>query len=160
MMREMKAMTSTGSVDNDFAMMMIIHHQGAIDMSKVHLNEGIDSSLKHLAQQIDSASRKEIAELDSFLTRNKPLQKATASDFASKTMQLMDSSAMNKMTMSGNLDDDYSEMMIHHHEDGIAMSKLFLKSGKASAPRKIAENIIRQQPKEIQKLKGINDRVK
>jgi hypothetical protein len=58
------AMSSTpmiGNPDVDFAVMMIAHHQGAIDMAKVELRYGNDSRLRRLAQEIIVTQQSEIA---------------------------------------------------------------------------------------------------
>jgi len=51
----------TGNADNDFARMMIAHHQGAIDMAVAELRYGKDKQLKRLAQQIVVDQQQEIA---------------------------------------------------------------------------------------------------
>lgn len=53
----------SGNADKDFAMMMIPHHQGAIDMAKVELQHGKDPKLRAMAEMIVKAQEKEIAEL-------------------------------------------------------------------------------------------------
>ena len=60
MMDGMMAMKSTGDADKDFAMMMIPHHQGAIDMAEVELKYGKDPVMKKMAQEIIDAQKKEI----------------------------------------------------------------------------------------------------
>ncbi len=40
MMKEMGMMTPTNDPDNDFAMMMKMHHQGAVNMANEELNNG------------------------------------------------------------------------------------------------------------------------
>ncbi len=60
MMEDMMAMKSTGDPDKDFVMMMIPHHQGAIDMAKVELKYGKDPELKKMAQKIIDAQQQEI----------------------------------------------------------------------------------------------------
>ena len=60
MMQDMMA-TPTGDADKDFVMMMIPHHQGAIDMARIELEFGKDPMLRELAQEIISAQEKEIA---------------------------------------------------------------------------------------------------
>jgi uncharacterized protein (DUF305 family) len=62
MMHNME-MGSRGDADEDFVMMMVPHHQGAIDMAKVELQYGKDPMLRNLAQSIISAQEKEIAEM-------------------------------------------------------------------------------------------------
>ncbi len=51
----------TGNPDIDFAVMMIPHHQGAIEMAKVELRYGTDSRLRRLAQEIIVTQQSEIA---------------------------------------------------------------------------------------------------
>lgn len=51
----------TGNADDDFAAMMIPHHQGAVDMAKVELLYGKDPALKRLAQEIIVTQGSEIA---------------------------------------------------------------------------------------------------
>jgi uncharacterized protein (DUF305 family) len=57
----MKGMT--GDPDKDFAMMMIPHHQGAIDMAKVVIQYGKDAELKKMAQDMIPEQEKGIADL-------------------------------------------------------------------------------------------------
>lgn len=61
------SMTSTGDPDADFLMMMIPHHQSAIDMAKVELKEGDDEGTKAMAQKVIDAQEAEIAEMKAML---------------------------------------------------------------------------------------------
>jgi hypothetical protein len=67
---KMAAMKMTGNADVDFAMMMRIHHQGAIDMAQAELQDGKDAQMRKLATNIIAAQKKEIAQLDKFLAKN------------------------------------------------------------------------------------------
>lgn len=57
----MSGVPMTGDPDVDFAIMMIPHHQGAVEMAKVELQYGSDSRLKRLAQEIIVTQQSEIA---------------------------------------------------------------------------------------------------
>ena len=59
----------TGNQDRDFARMMIVHHQGAIDMARRQLARGSDAGMRRLAREIITAQQREIAELNAFLDR-------------------------------------------------------------------------------------------
>jgi uncharacterized protein (DUF305 family) len=57
----------TGSVDRDFATMMIPHHQGAIDMAQGELAYGKDPAMRKLAREIIAAQKSEIALMQRWL---------------------------------------------------------------------------------------------
>ncbi len=67
----MNKMTLSGDVDKDFAMMMKIHHQQAVDMSEMELAHGKSPAMKTMARQIISAQKKEIAKFDQWLAKQK-----------------------------------------------------------------------------------------
>jgi uncharacterized protein (DUF305 family) len=63
MMAAMDQTQPTGDADKDFVLMMMPHHQGAIDMAKVELQYGKDEKLRAMAQDIIQAQEAEIAEM-------------------------------------------------------------------------------------------------
>ncbi len=67
----MNKMTMSGDTDKDFAMMMKIHHQQAVDMSEMELAHGKSPEMKAMAKQIIAAQKKEIAKFDKFLAKQK-----------------------------------------------------------------------------------------
>lgn len=62
-------MTSSGMSDADFLLMMIPHHQSAIDMAEVQLEMGTDEETRAMAQEIIDAQEAEIAEMRAMLER-------------------------------------------------------------------------------------------
>ncbi len=56
--------------DRAFALKMIQHHQGGIDMARVVQQHGDDAEIKKMAQKTADMQRKEIAELQSWLDRH------------------------------------------------------------------------------------------
>ena len=67
---KMASVKTSGNPDVDFAQMMRIHHQGAIDMAQALLRDGKDPKMLKMAKDIVEAQKKEIAVLDAFLVRN------------------------------------------------------------------------------------------
>ncbi len=67
---KMSSMSMSGNPDVDFAMMMRIHHQGAIDMAQAELQAGKDPQMRKMATNVIKAQKKEIAELDRFLAKH------------------------------------------------------------------------------------------
>ena len=70
MMEAMQAVQPTGDIDKDFVLMMIPHHQGAIDMAKAELAHGKDETLRAMAEGIVTAQEKEIGEMEAWLKAN------------------------------------------------------------------------------------------
>ncbi len=66
---KMASMQMSGNADVDFAKMMRIHHQGAIDMAKAELRDGKDLQMHKMARGIIAAQEKEITQLDKFLAK-------------------------------------------------------------------------------------------
>ena len=67
---KMASMPMSGNPDVDFAMMMRMHHQGAIDMANAELSNGKDPQMKKMAQAIVAAQKKEIAQFDAYLAKH------------------------------------------------------------------------------------------
>ena len=67
--RRMAEAPMSGSVDHDFASMMIPHHQGAIDMAKAELLYGKDPVMRRLAQEILVDQQSEIDAMQLWLAR-------------------------------------------------------------------------------------------
>lgn len=59
-------MPMSGNVDKDFAAMMTMHHQQAIQMADVLLKHGRNAELKTLARKMQEEQRKEIKQLAPF----------------------------------------------------------------------------------------------
>ena len=70
-MQGMQSMKPTGDTDRDFATMMKMHHQQAVDMAKAELRHGKSKELKALAQKVVRDQQKEITQLEKWLAANK-----------------------------------------------------------------------------------------
>ena len=69
MKEKMAQMKSSGDVDVDFAMMMRMHHQSAINMANVELQTGKDPRMRVLAKDITYTQKKALAVIDMFLAK-------------------------------------------------------------------------------------------
>ena len=67
---KMASMKMTGDADVDFAMMMRVHHQGAIEMAEAELRDGNNAQMRKLAKDIIAAQKREIAQFDKFLAKS------------------------------------------------------------------------------------------
>ena len=67
----MQKMQTTGDTDKDFAMMMKMHHQQALDMAEMQLAYGKSAEMKNMAKKIISGQKKEMAQFDNWLAKQK-----------------------------------------------------------------------------------------
>jgi len=70
-MERMKKMKSTGDTDRDFATLMKMHHQQALDMAKVQITHGKSPKLKAMASKMIKDQQAEIVQLEKWLASNK-----------------------------------------------------------------------------------------
>lgn len=67
----MQKMPMSGDVDKDFAMMMKMHHQQALNMAEMELAHGKSPEMKTMAKQIIAAQKKEIAQFEKWMGKQK-----------------------------------------------------------------------------------------
>ncbi len=146
----------SGDFDYDFANLMIMHHQMAIDMSRVEIEKGSDQTIKNMANGIVAAQEIEIREMQQFIKNYKipATNNQTSNSFkiATEMKSMMDK--MNAVTMINNVDKDYVAMMIPHHESAVAMAKMQLKFGTQNVMVDLSKNIIEDQTFEIDEFKN------
>jgi len=152
MMDKMDAMMMTKDPDNDFAMMMMMHHQGAIDMANAELKDGKDATIKKIAQMMITAQTQVIAQLTTFLQGHAP--HLDVPEFDNKMMVGMEKMGRNAdlQIINGNTDHDFAMLMISHHQSAIEMAQMELDYGTHEEMKTMASKIIEDQQKEIKDL--------
>lgn len=63
------AVPPCGDPDRDFAVMMIAHHEGAVDMARLFIAEARDERLRRLAHEIIITQGQEIVVMRDVLTQ-------------------------------------------------------------------------------------------
>ena len=66
----MQKMQMSGDTDKNFAMMMKMHHQQALEMAKPEIAHGKSPELKAMARKIVKDQTKEIAQLDAWMKKH------------------------------------------------------------------------------------------
>lgn len=147
-MDKMKAVKMNGDFDAEYAAMMIEHHMGAINMANIELKSGSDNTMKAMAQSIITAQTAEIEKFKTILASHKENIVKGEHPELTEAMSGMDAKTR-EIKMTGNVDKDFAMMMKVHHGGAIEMSKGELGDGKVYELKKLAQQIIEEQNKEI-----------
>jgi uncharacterized protein (DUF305 family) len=150
----MDAMTMTDDADHDFAVMMKMHHQGAITMGNKELENGDDATIRSMAQTMIDMQQAEILELQDFLDSHTPVASAEGQMWGMEAMEAMDRMDKNAdlEVLTGDADHDMAILMINHHQSAMDMAQSLLHHGHHEDLKAAATKMIEDQGKEINDL--------
>jgi uncharacterized protein (DUF305 family) len=155
-----------GPADADFDLRfvdaMIPHHQGAVEMAQEVLSKSQRPEMKKLAQDIIAAQNREIEQMKQW--RKAWYPKADSKPMAwhaqMNHMMAMSPEQIQAMMMKGDLgaadaefDLRFLNAMIPHHEGALVMAKDVLSKSKRPETKKLAQEILTSQQKEIDQMK-------
>lgn len=146
------------AADAMFAQMMIVHHQGALDMSTLAPTRAGSDEVKALATRIEKAQQPEIDQMTSWLRSwNEPLESGHgAHDMPGMDINGQTQEEVNKKLagLKGtDFDRYYLESMIAHHEGALVMAKDEIAKGESPDAKKLSEQIVSSQAAEIAEMK-------
>ncbi|KAB8315809.1 DUF305 domain-containing protein [Tolypothrix campylonemoides VB511288] len=155
-----------GPADADYDLRFIDamtpHHQGAVEMAKEAQQKSKRPEIKKLAEEIIKAQNKEIAQLKQWRTawyKNAPSTPTAWNAQMNHTMAMSpeQSKAMRMDMDLGAADAEFDlrfiNAMIPHHEGALAMAQDALSKSKRPEIKKLAQDIISSQQKEIEQMK-------
>lgn len=152
MMARMDAMPKTNDPEIDFPKMMIMHHQGAINMANVQMQEGSNDSLKRISQKMMTAQQMEIQELTTILAGQTVNNSVPAFSMEQMDhMMKMDQMADIQM-ITGDIDNDFATLMILHHNSAIENAEAYIMYGTNEELKTMARKMIDDQKMEIKEL--------
>lgn len=153
MMKAMHGQKPSGNNDIDFAAMMLVHHQGAVDMANLVLSAGSDTALKNFSKQLLIDQGEEIAVMKKFIQDHPKTPSASAADFQEALNGSMMVMMMNPPAVYNNADKDFAAQMVPHHQSAVEMAKVYIQYGKDTVLQKLSRDIITAQEKEINWLR-------
>jgi len=154
MSAQMSAMQMTGDADHDFASMMKMHHQGAINMANKELENGDDATIRSIAQNIITMQQQEITKLNDFLAAHTAVASAEGQAWDNEAMMSMDRMDKNAdlEVLTGDADHDIAILMVNHHQSAMDMAQSLLHHGHHDGQKEMATKMIDDQSSEIEKL--------
>ncbi|MEV8368310.1 DUF305 domain-containing protein [Microbacterium sp. NPDC064584] len=143
------------NADMQFTMMMIPHHEQAVEMADMILaKDGIDERVLTLAEQIKAAQGPEIDLMESWLDEwGTPMGDMDGMDHGGM-MSDTDMQALEDAT-GAEASRLFLEQMIVHHEGAIEMAQDEVDNGQNPDVVTLAENIIASQTTEIATMEDI-----
>lgn len=160
MIKEMDAVSPTGNVNLDFVDEMIPHHAAGIAMAESIVKYGSNPKVKKIAEYIITSQKAQIPVMEDLKARFKkePLSsKETSEKYLAKYNEIKEEmfKNMSDVKISDNVDNNFLQEMIYHHEGAIAMAKDILAYTKDPELIKIAENIVTTQSNGVTKMKDL-----
>jgi uncharacterized protein (DUF305 family) len=141
------------AMDRAFVAAMIPHHESAVEMAEMARQRGESEFVKQLAEDIIRTQNAEIATMrreDAALAK----RGVTLGDLGvPDEMRGMDHD-MSMLEKADPFDPAFLEMMIPHHEGAITMAKAELAKGSDPELKRLAQEIITAQQREIDEMRA------
>jgi len=156
---EERGATQHNTADTMFAQMMIIHHEGAIDMAELARTRSGSEEVRALAERISAAQGPEIEQMQSWLRAwGEPTDGGGHAGHGGMDMDGMTQDEMMAMLdgLSGaDFDEAFLTGMIAHHEGAVDMAQAQLADGENPEALELAEKIIDDQEAEITEMQEL-----
>ncbi|GEN81378.1 DUF305 domain-containing protein [Actinotalea fermentans] len=152
------------AADTEFAQMMIVHHEGAIEMAELAVATAASAEVRALGERIAAAQGPEIATMSGWLEawgEDLPAE-ADMSGMGHEGMQMegMDQEAA-MAELSGltgaEFDRRFLELMIEHHRGAIVMAEQERGEGENAEAVRLAGAIIDDQTAEITEMTNLRN---
>jgi uncharacterized protein (DUF305 family) len=144
---------SGNSTDAAFIADMTAHHQGAIDMAELAKKKGEHAQIRTLADGIISAQQGEIATMNAVRDDMQAMGMHDGGHMGMSEHAMGMDLSMGDLESAKPFDKAFIDAMVPHHQGAIAMAKAQLAKGEQPALRRMAEDIIGAQAREIDQMK-------
>jgi uncharacterized protein (DUF305 family) len=147
--------SSAGGNKTDAAFIsdMTAHHQGAIEMARIAQKKAEHSEIRKLADDIVAAQEGEISAMEKIRDDMHEMGEHGSGHMGMSESEMGMDMDPAELETAKPFDRAFIDAMVPHHEGAIAMAKELLESGEQPALRKMAEDIIDAQTKEIAQMR-------
>jgi uncharacterized protein (DUF305 family) len=138
-------------IDLAFVSEMAPHHESAVEMAEMAEERGEHPEIKRLAGEIIKAQNAEIQTLEGLATdlEQAGIEKGDLG-IPENGMGMGHDSAM--LETAKPFDREFIDMMIPHHQAAIDMARIELEEGENPEAKRLAQDIVDAQAKEIQEM--------
>ena len=149
-----------GNIDQHFIEQMIPHHEDAIIMAEVALQKAEHPQIKTLANDIIKAQSEEIEKMKqwyrSWFGNDAPVVGSSMGQGTNIMMHggmIGDATDIDRLESANPFDKDFIEEMIPHHQMAIMMAQMLERTTDSSEMKKLAQDIISAQTREIDQMR-------
>jgi len=165
MKNAMENAPKTGEPALDYLYQMIPHHEAAIAMAENVLQYGRNQKVKQMAQKTIKEQTNEIAKMRGIIKKikvNPQIDQIKEAAYISEFMQIHTDmmNTMKNIKSTGNVDKDFLQDMMPHHDGAINMSHSILKYTSNPEVKQMAQNIIKKQTAENKEMSKIMSQIK
>ena len=165
----------SGDIDQHFIVMMIPHHQGAVDMAELALTRAQRPEIKQLAEAIIRDQNREIEQMRTWyqawygsevpdmmgMMGNQSMMAGSSGQgmMGNQSMMGMHSMMVGDLATLTNADDfdqEFIRQMIPHHQMAVMMAQMVLNTGNKPEIQELAQTIITTQTAEINQMQQWN----
>jgi uncharacterized protein (DUF305 family) len=150
-LESLRKIQPSGDVDQDFAALMKVYHQGALSLAQLQLSRGKSSDLKAVANAVLAVRQREIAYLDKWIASgaHAPRPGSRLFDGNPGTSMATRIARLEGTLLSADTDNDFGTLLKALNVELIDMVKGELLQGLSAELKSTARQIIAVQTKEI-----------
>jgi uncharacterized protein (DUF305 family) len=159
----------SGDIDQHFIVMMIPHHQGAVDMAELALTRAQRPEIRQLAEAIIRDQNREIEQMrtlyrdwygaevpDMMGMMGNQSRMSGSSGQGMMGMHSMMIGDLETLTNADDFDQEFIRQMIPHHQMAVMMAQMVLNTGSKPEIQELAQTIITTQTAEIEQMQQWN----
>jgi uncharacterized protein (DUF305 family) len=145
-------MAAVGTDAGDsWAKKMVVHHQGAIDMSEIVLQQNPRADVADMARMTIEKQRKEIEDIRKLFKTGSPNQQSA--DLYGEAMMNMHQSM--QAATGADVSETFLRKMLDHHKGAVAMSDIALQNGVTGRLRERVQKTRDDQQKEVRMVEAM-----
>lgn len=155
MMLKMDSIPLTASVEYNFLVQMMPHHQAAIDMARYEISNGSDPQMIQLAKSILAEQQGEIQDMQAMLQNYTSVKGVVSPNYQSamnQTMTVMMQNTPVASQLHARVDCAFAQVMLPHHQAAIDMAVAILRFNPRKEVAIYARRIIGDQQVEIDQM--------
>ncbi len=135
-----------------FLQEMIHHHHSAVEMAELVASHTKRPELNQMAKQITGSQNSEIEQMTAWVKSWHNETPGSVEQMPGMEMMMKEMESL-KQAKDAEFDRMFLDMMTPHHQGAVSMSKLVAERSERPELRKLAQQIIKDQTKEIAQMK-------